>query len=108
MGPRPPQIFSGGGGGGGAFKLQGASLDQISILKIIIFLMIFLSFLVYSYYVASLNDTNYQLNNRVRNVDIIYDHEAEHSISDVPKHSSNGGLNPSEFSPSPLVKSSEF
>ena len=32
------------GGGGGAFQLQEASLGQISILKIIIFLMIFLSF----------------------------------------------------------------
>ena len=39
-------------------------------------------------------------------MDIIYDHEAEHSISDVPKHSSNGGLNSPEFFPSPLVKSS--
>ena len=37
-------------------------------------------------------------------MDIIYDHEAEHFISDVPKHSSNGGLNPLEFLPSPLVR----
>ena len=39
---------------------------------------------------------------------IIYDHEAEHSISDVPKHSSNGGLKPPVIFPSPLslVKSS--
>ena len=29
-------------------------------------------FLVYSYYVALWNDTNYQLNNRVSNVYIIY------------------------------------
>ena len=39
-------------------------------------------------------------------MEIIYDHEAEHSISDVPKHSSNGGLNPPELFPSLLVKSS--
>ena len=47
-------------GGGGFSTPEGASLVQISILKIIIFLMIFLSFFgtVYSYYVASLNDTN--------------------------------------------------
>ena len=32
---------------------------------------------------------------------IIYDHEAEYSISDVPKHSSDGGLNPPEFPPTP-------
>ena len=37
-------------------------------------------------------------NSRVRNVDIIYDYEAKHSISDVPKHSSNRGLNPRNFS----------
>ena len=36
----------------------------------------------------SLNDTNKQHYNRVRNVYIIYDH----SISDVPKHSSDGDL----------------
>ena len=61
-GPGPPQICSdggGGGGGGGGFSTsRGASFGQISILKIIIFLMIFLSFLIYSYDVASLNDTN--------------------------------------------------
>ena len=34
----------GGGGGGGLFNCRGASLAQISILKILIFLMIFLSF----------------------------------------------------------------
>ena len=36
---------------------------------------------------------------------IIYDHEEDHSISDVPKHSPDGGLEPPEF-PIPLVKSS--
>ena len=39
-------------------------------------------------------------------MDIIYDNETEHSISDVPKLSSNRGLNPPEFFPSPLFKSS--
>ena len=38
-------------------------------------------------------------------MDIICDHEVEHSISDVLRHNSNGGLNPPGFSPSPLVKS---
>ena len=38
-------------------------------------------------------------------LDIIFDHDAEHSISDGPKHSSNGGVKPPEF-PLPLVKSS--
>ena len=38
-------------------------------------------------------------------MDIIFDHDAEHSISDGPKHSSNGGVKPPEF-PLPLVKSS--
>ena len=53
--------------------------------------MIFLSFIgIFSFYVASLNGTKKKLDNRVRNVYIIYDH----SISDVPKHSSDGGLNP--------------
>ena len=55
-GPGPPQICS--EGGGGFSTSRGASFGQISILKIIIFLMIFLSFLIYSYDVASLNDTN--------------------------------------------------
>ena len=40
-GPGPPQIFLRGGGG---FQHRGAYLGPISILKIIIFLMIFLSF----------------------------------------------------------------
>ena len=40
---------------------------------------------------------NLIVDNRVKNVDILYDHEAEHYISDVPKHSSNGGLNPWNF-----------
>ena len=44
---------------------------------------------IYSYYVASLNETNKQL----YNVYIIYDH----SISDVPKHSSP------EFHPPPCL-----
>ena len=35
----------------------------------------------------------------------IYDHEAEYSISDVPKHSSDGGLKPPWIYP-PHVKSS--
>ena len=80
------------GGGGGLFNPRGP-LDQISILKIIIFLTIFLSFfgIFILYDVASLNDTNKQLYDRVRNVYIIYDH----SISDGPKHIS-------AFSP-PLV-----
>ena len=38
----PPQFFRGGGGGGGAFETHGAFLGQISILKIIVFLIIFL------------------------------------------------------------------
>ena len=64
MRPRSPSIFfrgGGGGEGGGGFSTPGgggASLGQTSILKIIIFVMIFLPFLVYFYYVASLNDTN--------------------------------------------------
>ena len=45
-------LFCSGGGGGGS------SLGQMSILKIIIFLMISCHFLVHSYYVVSLNDTN--------------------------------------------------
>ena len=59
-----------GGGRGGLFNSRGASLGQISILKIIIFLMMFLSFFgicsseVIFWYIhmmiddASLNDTN--------------------------------------------------
>ena len=39
-------------------------------------------------------------------MDIIYDHEAEHSILDVPKHSFSGCLDPPEFFLSPFVKSS--
>ena len=56
--------FSGGpfSEGGGGFSSPGQTLftylGQILILKIIILLMIFLPFLVYSYDVASLNDTN--------------------------------------------------
>ena len=41
----------------------------------------------YSYYVALLNDNTKQFYNRVRSMLIIYDHKAEHLISDVPKHS---------------------
>ena len=78
-GQGPPQFFFRGG-----FSTPGASLGQISILKIIIFWWFCCYFLVYSYYVASLNDTN-----RVRNVYIIYND----FILDVPKHSSEGGLN---------------
>ena len=42
-------------------------------------------------------------------MDIIYDHKAEHYISDVPKHSSNGGFNPRNFSLPPCkIIPSEF
>ena len=60
-----------GGGGGGGVSTRG----QISILKIVIFLIIFyfpVIFWYIQYYAASLNDTNKQLYNRVRNVYIIY------------------------------------